>query len=126
MIFEIIGQFKSGKNNMGINPRSGRHYPLPAWADWRNRVVNQLLLGRKELLLKPMPYFRVACAIQVHYYAGDHRRRDVPGMLDALCHCLERAGIIKDDSLVYDVRWESFYDEKNPRCWINIVELERK
>lgn len=58
--------------------------------------------------------------MDVAYYPGDLRRRDVPGMIDALFHCLEHGGFVKDDSLIKDVTWQTFpVDRANPR--VNIV-----
>lgn len=115
--FEILGQPKSGKNNMGVS-RSGHHYPKAAWAEWRNRVVGGLA-G-----LPGMRCFQTECRMIVKYWHGDKRRRDIPGMVDALYHCLERAQILKDDSLVKELHWEpQGYNKANPRVVIRIEEL---
>ena len=85
MIFLIIrGQCKSGKNNMGVT-RQGRHFPLKAWAMWRDDVLMQIK-GQID------PNGVIMCSpykIDITYYKGDLRRRDVPGMIDALFHCFE-------------------------------------
>ena|SRR3990167_574553 len=114
----IYGQIKSGKNKMQI-ARTGRHYPLKAWAEWRDNVVANLEVyvyqsGIKFPINEP-------CRVEALYWKGDRRRRDVPGMMDALWHCLERAKIVTDDKLFEDVTWiMKGLDRKNPRVEIKI------
>lgn len=105
----IVGQIRSGKNHMQIG-RDGRHYPLAAWGAWRDRLVWELLAQRKGAAVITEP-----CRIFVDYVAGDRRRRDVAGMLDALGHCFERAGIIEDDFQLREIgRWTHVLDPKRP------------
>jgi hypothetical protein len=60
----------------------------------------------------------------VDYWPGDKRKRDMPGMADAICHCLERAGIVADDSLLVSWSWACMeLDRKNPRAKITITDL---
>lgn len=106
--FHIEGQLKSGKNNM-LTTRAGKHYPNPKWAVWRDEVMNQLWeQNSRPTITKP-------CSIVVHYTAGDNRRRDVPGMMDALWHCLERAKIVSDDKFFANVKWISFFEKGKAR-----------
>jgi len=111
----IKGQLRSGKNNM-IVTRSGHHVPKPKWAAWRNEVLAQIFQQRTHGPIDKKS------SIWVRYFAGDRRRRDVPGMLDALYHCLERAKIVKDDSLLDHVVWTPGYDKSNPRVLVLIKE----
>ena len=46
--------------------------------------------------------FAIPCKATVIFIHADRRRRDVAGMIDALCHVLERAGVVNDDSLIVD------------------------
>lgn len=121
MKYEIKGKLKSGKNNMGIDPRSGRHFPKREWADWRDEIVasltEQRLMGRHKTIEKP-------AKLMVKYFRGDDRRRDISGMLDAIYHCTERAGIIKDDSLFHSISWEGQKDKDNPRVEMEIEEMD--
>ena len=86
----IPGPIKGGKNNMGIT-RTGRHYPLPAWASWRDGVVLLLKGQNRDKLLFDSP-----ASVEARYWRGDNRRRDIPAMIDSVWHCLERAGIVAD------------------------------
>lgn len=114
--YKITGQIKSGKNNMQTS-RSGKHYPLPAWASWRDEVLWEIKQQG------PIKTIEDACSIHIDYAGGDLKRRDVPGMADALFHCLERAGVIKDDSLFRECHWWYSLDRENPRALIRIYAL---
>lgn len=114
--FTITGQVRSGKNNMLIT-RSGRHYPNPSWALWRDQVVRQLRDQWGDITVA------YPCEMVGLYWAGDLRRRDVPGMIDAIFHCLEKGNFVKDDGLIRTVNW--FYcghDKNNPRVELEISE----
>ena len=116
MTFCIYGIIRGGKNHIGIT-RTGRRYPLKNWAIWRDDMVRQL----KNLVIQDLVPYDKTCKIVFNYWTGDHRRRDVPAMLDSLFHCFERAGIIEDDSLFKSVTWYyRGYDKKNPRVEIEI------
>lgn len=116
MKYEILGQLKSGKNHMIIT-RKGHRFPLPAWAKWRDEVV-KMLLAHKSTMIEDR------CRADIEYWKGDLRRRDVPGMADAVWHCLERALIVKDDSLIVEVVWKDMgLDRENPRATLELVKL---
>lgn len=101
MKFTIKGQCKSGKNHMQIS-RTGRHFPLKSFVDWRASVEAQV----REQVGFPQP-IEGRCFAFFDYVPGDLRRRDVPGMIDALFHVFERLALVKDDSLIKNVRWET-------------------
>jgi len=116
--FTIVGQMKSGKNGMQVT-RMGHHFPKPEWAAWRNQAVlqikSQLPMGFKTIT-EPI-------SVVVNYTKSDKRRRDVPGMADALYHVLERAGVLADDSLAEDLYWTcAGLDRDNPGITIRILD----
>lgn len=113
--FVIKGQCKSGKNHMQIS-RTGRHFPLKSFVDWRSGVEAQIMAQ-----VIPRIPLEGPCKARFWYFPGDLRRRDVPGMIDALFHVFERMTLVKDDSLIKDVTWTTWpLDRINPRV---IVEL---
>jgi Holliday junction resolvase RusA-like endonuclease len=115
LTLEISGQIRGGKNNYLVL-RNGMHVPRKEWAKWRDAVVLDLKTQSKGLI------FDSPCSISVHYWPGDKRRRDVPGMADALCHCLERSGIVSDDCLLTDWVWTfEVLDRAKPRVDITIT-----
>lgn len=109
----ILGQCRSGKNNMLVL-RNGMHIPKKEFVHWRTGVLAQL---KAQYNGDPIA---VPCTTVIHYFAGDKRRRDEPGLTDAAWHTLERAGIIKDDALLEDKVWRTSYDKENPRMEILI------
>ncbi len=96
----------------------GRRYPLPAFKEWRDKTLSQLL---PQWFAQGKPYVVSPSAAAIRYWAGDERKRDVPAMIDGLWHCLEHAGIVADDSLLEDVAWVKMgLDRERPRMEIEI------
>jgi Holliday junction resolvase RusA-like endonuclease len=112
VVITIKGQVRGGKNNMGIT-RTGRHYPKPKFKEWRDDAVSQVLTHKINMITEP-------CTAEISYFAGDCRRRDVPAILDALFHVLERAGVVKDDCLIENVYFEKHYDKEDPKAIIKL------
>lgn len=121
MNFVIEGQIKSGKNNMGIT-RAGKRYPRAPWAAWRDGVLAQIFQQFAGQRVGHDP--AKTMGINVLYWPGDLIRRDVPGMLDALFHCFERAGVVRDDTLFKYVAWTTMsLNRESPRAEITITTL---
>src|ERR1044071_1714953 len=115
MNFTIRGQIKSGKNAMQV-ARTGRHYPLKSFMVWRDDVVAQLYsqLGYQRPMEGPQMAFFT-------YHPGDMRRRDVPGMIDALFHVFERFGLVNDDAQFQTVHWVTMpLNRDNPRVEVTL------
>ena len=111
----ISGQIRGGKNNM-IVTRSGLHFPKPEWAKWRDEAVAQI---KRQLppCFKPMD---VQINMRFRYVAGDHRRRDMPAIIDSIFHVLEKAGVVVDDTLLWVCESSREYDKNNPRAIITL------
>lgn len=132
--FILEGQVRGGKNHMQINFRTGTHYPTPEFAAWRNRACAEIMAQKRDMLL----YFRskkgvtvklpfdqeLACDID--YTPSDNRRRDIPAILDAIFHVLERSGIVADDALIKHIAFRTRQkDARNPRAIIVLEPCER-
>jgi Holliday junction resolvase RusA-like endonuclease len=121
MTFKLMGQLPSGKNRI-IVTRTGHRFPDPKsrFPKWRDDVMKQITAQ-----LKPdWSGFTERCKMIVDYTPSDLRTRDVPGMLDALCHVLAKAGIVKDDGLIRDVEWHEFpIDREHPMAVVTIRRL---
>ena len=106
---KIPGQIRGGKNNMVVT-RTGLHFPRPEWATWRDQVV--------ALIKLQLPRYWVPisepCGVFLEYVAGDKRRRDMPAIVDSIFHCLEKAGVVKDDALLWVCKSTRSYDKQNP------------
>lgn len=113
----LQGQIRGGKNNMGIT-RTGRHYPKKLFVEWRADMEAQV----RAQVGYPGPYTKPLKAV-FNYFPGDLRRRDVPAMLDAVFHVLERTGIVEDDSLIEDTTWMKHpLDRTRPRVIVELAE----
>lgn len=112
-VFVLHGQLPSGKNAIKIT-RTGHRYPDQRFVLWRANAMAQLPLA--------VPRFTGPVRLIVDYVPGDVRRRDLPGMLDALLHLFEKAKLVKDDAQVVACTWTPFpLDRKNPRCTVTIA-----
>ena len=105
----IIGQIKGGKNNMVVT-RAGLHFPKKDWAAWRNRTVAEI----KAQLPPGWVPLSNPCSLTLEYVAGDLRRRDQPAIIDSIFHCLEKAGVVTDDTLLWVTESSRRHDKKNP------------
>jgi len=121
---KILGQTPSGKNAILIT-RSGRRVPGKKFVAWREKALAQILTQtwerRKRL---PMTGYLHA---DVKYYAGDRRRRDIPGIIDAVCSLMEYAGIVEDDYFIQSWNFPiKLYDKENPRIEIELMPIEER
>lgn len=107
--FTLLGQIPSGKNSIKTT-RTGKRYPTKRFVEWRDVAVNGVQASRAYLSnpgwagtpLFPKPS---TLCIEIRYAAGDLRRRDMPGMMDALYHVLEKAQIVEDDAQIQECHW---------------------
>jgi Holliday junction resolvase RusA-like endonuclease len=118
----IKGQCPSGKNAVIIT-RKGRRFPSERFEAWRELALWELkpqLRGLTLPITEPV-------SVRIFYWASSHQRRDVPGILDALWHLLEKAGVVDDDRrLGGEGKTTTFtfvcIDKENPRVSIEIFE----
>ena len=113
MTLKFTGQIRGGKNNM-IVTRTGHRFPKPEWAKWRDSAVKEI----KAQLPKSFRPIDVPTAIRMDYLAGDKRRRDMPAIIDAIFHVLEKAGVVKDDTLLWVTESTRGYSKEAPSATI--------
>jgi Holliday junction resolvase RusA-like endonuclease len=106
---KIPGQIRGGKNNMVVT-RTGLHFPRPEWATWRDQVVAIIKLQ----LPKNWVPVSEPCDMFLEYVSGDKRRRDMPAIVDSIFHCLEKAGVVTDDTFLWVGRSIRGYDKNHP------------
>lgn len=126
--FVLTGQMPSGKNRILFTFRHGRmmKYPEPRFKAWRAKAWPEIHNQRGTWRTLRQP-----ARVYVSYWPGDLIRRDVPGIMDALCHLLEYhpAGlealkVIEDDSLLVSWNWTRMpLDRANPRIEVEIQPL---
>ncbi len=111
----LVGQIKSGKNRILIT-RTGHRYPPKEFQVWRDAMVLDFAKQWKR------PAITDPVRLHCQYWPGDRRTRDVSGMEDALFHVLVRAGVLKDDGLVWDCLWfRQPMNRKGPKVLITIT-----
>ena len=117
----IVGQMPSGKTS-GVKEgytKTGKKYRYPnaRFKAWRELAVDGLVKQWKD---NPVTFpVRLHCL----YWPGDRRTRDVPGIEDAMLHALVKAGVMKDDGLVWDLLWyRQPMNRKGPKVLITVQE----
>ncbi len=116
-VFTLTMQIPSGKNAVRIT-RTGHRYPNKRFSIWRADAIKSLP--------SPLPIFCGPVELIVNYTPGDKKRRDVPGMLDAICHLIEKIGIVVDDAQVKNVMWTTFEtSKKKPLCMVSVNPLRQ-
>jgi len=116
LVLRLTGQVRGGKNGMGVT-RTGRHYAKPTFARWRDDAVRQI---RCQLPSGWKP-IDVPCNVRLDYVAGDRRRRDMPAVLDAIFHALEKAECCVDDTLIWVTQSSRSYDKAAPGVTITFL-----
>jgi Holliday junction resolvase RusA-like endonuclease len=99
LTLHLKGQTHGGKNNMCIT-RTGRHYPNPKFVIWRDDMFRQI---KEQFPLGIATINSKALKWGFKYTPQDNRRRDIPAILDAVFHVMERAFIVKDDCLIKNI-----------------------
>jgi Holliday junction resolvase RusA-like endonuclease len=110
----IYGQIMGGKNNVCIT-RTGKRYPNAQWADWRDAAVACIRLQKADIGLETIT---TPVNMRLEYVSEDHRRRDMPAIVDSIFHVLEKAGVVADDTLLWITESTRSYDKQHPRAAI--------
>ena len=109
MTFSFTGQIQGGKNNM-VGTRTGHRFPKASWAKWRDSAVAQIRLQIPNGW-KPVDS---PTNVKLYYRAGDKRRRDMPAIIDAIWHVLEKVGVCTDDTHLWVSESTRHYSKENP------------
>jgi len=117
----LKGQVRGGKNNMGVT-RTGIHYPKPEFVLWRANMMAQVESQRPT-------GFKAIDNAGFHwdfcYTPSDKRRRDIPALLDAVYHVLERTKIITDDYFIANLHFSTMpVSKENAGMIIDFVEVK--
>ncbi len=119
--FHLKGQIPSGKNAIIIT-RSGQRFPTARFKKWREDAMKQMMaIGNLKVPADWNP------VVDIIYTPGDRRRRDVPGMVDALWHVMEKFGLVDDDARLRNVRWmttEVMRETPGVSVWITDLRAE--
>ena len=117
MRFEILGQVRGGKNNITVT-RSGHRVPTKTFATWAKASIHQVMQQRADDTID------VPCRLDVVYWPGDLRTRDIPAVVDAVMHVSEKAEVVSNDKLFQRLHYmQQRMDRKNPRIRIDITRV---
>lgn len=131
--FTLEGQMPSGKNQVKTAFVHGRvmRFPNARFKAWKAKAYKELTAARGEWAT-----LREPGSVAVKYTPGDRLRRDVPGIIDALCNLLEHCPVcrkknktcvipvVQDDSLLVNWDWETMpLDRLHPRIEVSIQAL---
>lgn len=134
----LEGQHPSGKNQIKMSAPKAHFimkFPQRSFEDWRGSAYSSLDRQRGAWAKLTVP-----AHVSVRYTKGDLLRRDVPGMMDALCHLLEWCPahkkkrlcskrcplpFVADDALLEAWTWERpILDRARPRLEFTITPYE--
>jgi len=118
LTFSLTEQMPSGKNRIKETFVRGKkiRYPDARFKAWRATASVEIMQQKRtwsqqQKMALPL---RNDIYVTISYRALDKRRRDIPGMLDALWHLLEYAEIIEDDAQIKGVTWDYPWRTEGP------------
>ena len=86
------------KSNRYIRRKGGKVFKPPRVVNWEVRAIWEL---REQYKGEPIDW---EVSVDVVLILPNRRKRDIDNMLKSLWDVLERAGVIKNDNLIYEVR----------------------
>ena len=93
-----LSQIPVPKTNRYIRRRGGRVFKPPRVKNWETRAVWEL---RQQYSGDPI---EEKVSVDIVLILPNHRKRDIDNMLKSLWDVMEKAGVIKNDNLIYEVR----------------------
>lgn len=86
------------KSNRYIRRKGGKVFKPPRVVNWEARAMWEL---REQYDGNPIDY---EVSVEIVLILPNRRKRDIDNMLKSLWDVMEKAGIIKNDNLIYEVR----------------------
>jgi Holliday junction resolvase RusA-like endonuclease len=109
----LTGQIHGGKNQI-LHTRSGHRYPNKLFAQWSKAAIAEIIRQKPLWTTLCTPYLEDATLHwQFIYTPSDRRRRDVPAILDAVFHVLERADVVSDDAIIKNLTFTTLPPDKD-------------
>ncbi len=98
MVVLKLSQIPVPKTNRYIRRRGGKVFKPPRVRNWEARALWEI---KQQYSGKPIEH---KVSIDIILTLPNHRKRDIDNMLKSLWDVLEKAGVIKNDNLIYEVR----------------------
>ncbi len=98
MLVLRLSQVPVPKSNRYIRTKGGRVFKPPRVRNWEVRALWEL---RQQYSGKPIDH---KISVDITLILPNNRKRDIDNMLKSLWDVLEKAGVIENDNLIYEVR----------------------
>ncbi len=108
------------KSNRYIRTRGGKVFKPPRVVNWEARAIWEL---REQYKGKPIDY---EVSVDIVLVLPNRRKRDIDNMLKSLWDVMEKAGVIKNDNLIYEVRTVKRIEKGKEGVYIKIRRFEEK
>lgn len=93
----VLSKLPVPKSNRYIRRKGGRVFKPPRITNWEVRAVWEL---KQQYTGEPIDY---EISVDITLILPNRRKRDIDNMLKSLWDVMEKAGIIKNDNLIYEV-----------------------
>ncbi|HID65432.1 MAG TPA: RusA family crossover junction endodeoxyribonuclease [Aquificaceae bacterium] len=93
----VLSKLPVPKSNRYIRRKSGKVFKHPRITNWEVRAVWEL---KQQYTGKPIDY---EISVDITLILPNRRKRDIDNMLKSLWDVMEKAGVIKNDNLIYEV-----------------------
>jgi len=93
----VLSKLPVPKSNRYIRRKSGKVFKHPRVTNWEARAVWEL---KQQYTGKPIDY---EISVDITLILPNRRKRDIDNMLKSLWDVMEKAGVIKNDNLIYEV-----------------------
>ncbi len=98
MIELRLSQIPVPKSNRYIRTKGGRVFKHPRVRNWETRAVWEL---RNQYEGEPIDY---KISVDIELILPNNRKRDIDNMLKSLWDIMEKAGVIKNDNLIFRIK----------------------
>jgi len=120
VVYDIVGQVAAGKNNIQTT-KSGRRYPNKSFERWAKSAYRQIQLQQRQ---RPRYALTINLHIAIDYWPGDRRTRDIPAIVDAVFHVLEKMEVVENDRQFKSCDFrEHAVTKTDPRVRMTLLDL---
>lgn len=108
------------KSNRYIRRKGGKVFKPPRVVNWEVRAIWEL---REQYKGEPINW---EISVDVVLILPNKRKRDIDNMLKSLWDVLEKAGVIKNDNLIYEVRTVKKVEKGKEGVYIKIKRFKEE
>ncbi len=98
MVVLKLSQVPVPKSNRYIRRRGGKVFKPPRVRNWEVKALWEI---KQQYKGNPI---EERVSVDITFILPNHRKRDIDNMLKSLWDILEKAGVIRNDNLIYEVR----------------------